>query len=462
MSASGPQLDRIQQHQSARFKAMDLDVRAMPDGRSVLVSLPLGDAPFESLRGPLPIPTVVFASVGHDQIKCLRPRPLFDLPLLDVKHCTDPSAIEAVIRLAYRDRDRKLQEVGRWLAALGIDAAPSRTGTTLEFPLAGESPDARVQIDGDFRATLPSAGPLRGLSLGAREDRVIEIPRRLDSAADLECLIAARIDALKRDALKRDARERQRSVLHAPAIDAPRARIIPAAGPLHQPKVLLVGPGLIEDAALRQALKRRGYRMATARSETEALLRLASMTPDLVLSEYALGRSDGATLVQTTRAVAGIEGIPVVLLDTAAHENRREAARAVGAAGYVILQPDRSRFVKRLGRLLETPKARRFTRYPGRFSARLQGLTTPCVATEVGRGGVFIATEADVAMHDAMTCELVVPELGRDLRFEGEVLYKAESQGALPGLGLRFADISPEDEAALIAYLTRLDAQRLA
>ena len=464
MPAAESQLDRIQQHHLARFEAMGLTARAMPDGRSLLVSLPVGPTPFESLTGPIVINRIVFATVGRDQIKCLRPRPLFELPMLDVRDCASPAAIEGAVRRVFRERMQTLRGIGERLGELSLETLPNATGTLLGFPLPGESPSTKILVDADQHVVLPSAGSLSGFPLASPQERVLGLPEGLASAADLECLVAAQIDSLKRRARKQEAAERARPA--APHEMRPAStRAVPtglrAAPPHRHPKVLLVGPNLVGDASLRQELKRQGYRTATARSETEALVRLASMTPDLVVSEYALGRSDGATLVQATRDLVGIEGIPVVLLDDSAHESRKAAARAVGAAGYVILPPQKQRFVARLGRLLDEPKTRRFTRYPGRFSARLAGLASPCIATEVGRGGVFIATDAEIDLHSAMRCELMLPEIRRELRFEGQVLYRAENQGALPGLGLCFSDISAEDEAALIEYLTRLESQRL-
>ncbi len=87
-------------------------------------------------------------------------------------------------------------------------------------------------------------------------------------------------------------------------------------------------------------------------------------------------------------------------------------------------------------------------------------MTAPCIATEVGRGGVFLATDVEADLNTAMHCEIALPELGRQVGFDGEVLYRAESQGALPGLGLRFADISADDEEALIAWLERRERER--
>jgi CheY-like chemotaxis protein len=183
------------------------------------------------------------------------------------------------------------------------------------------------------------------------------------------------------------------------------------------------------------------------------------MTPDLVISQYALGRSDGATLVQATRALPGIEHIPVVLLDESHHASRRDAARIVGAAGYMTDPTDANRFVTRLRSVIESPGNRRFTRYSQRLVAHIEGMEIRCLATEVGRGGIFIATDEEIEQNAEMHCEVTLPELGRALRFGGEVLYRNESQGSQPkGFGVRFSEISPEDESSLIEYLTWLES----
>jgi len=281
----------------------------------------------------------------------------------------------------------------------------------------------------------------------------------LDSGVDLDCRVAARIRELQQHAHRLESQTLERRQKRASAIAAPRRPVIGHARDHHQPKVLLVGSTIIEDAALRKELTRQGYLAATARSETEALARLAGMTPDLVISQYALGRSDGATLVQATRALPGIERIPVVLLDETHHASRRDAARAVGAAGYMKNPADVSRFVARLRPIIESPGTRRFTRYSQRLAARIDGLGAPCLATEVGRGGLFIASDQEIERHTAMNCEITLPELGRALRFGGEVLYRSRSQGTqLKGFGIRFCEISPEDEASLIEYLAWLES----
>jgi DNA-binding response OmpR family regulator len=459
MTTPEPQLERMQQRQHARFCRMGLSARPMPGGRSLLVSLPLGPAPFESIQGPLAIDHIVFSTVGPNQIKCLRPRPVFGLPLLDIRRCADALAIETTIRQAWRDRTRELRESGRLLQRLGIEVGAIEGGSVLAFPVPGESPNTRVLMQRIGEAILPSSGPLSGISLESPSDRVLEVGEGLDSGTDLDCLVGVRIEELKQRAQTLQSQTRERRRKHASAVSVPGGPVLTNTGNHHQPKVLLVGSRILEDAALRKELTRHGFLAATARSETEALVRLARMTPDLVISQYGLGRSDGATLVQATRALPGIERIPIVLLDETHHSSRRDAARAVGAAGYMIDPIDRNRFVTRLRAVVQSPGNRRFTRYSQRLVARIEGSEIRCLATEVGRGGIFIATDEVVEQSSAMNCEVTLAELGCVLHFTGEVLYRSESQGnQLKGFGVRFCEISPEDETSLIEYLAWLES----
>ena len=458
------QPERIQQQWEARLRQMGLAWRPMAGGRTLLVSLPLGDTPFDSVDGPFRLERMIFATVGPHHIKCLRPRPLFGLPLLDARRCSTANSIENAIRRSWDERTRQLREARRSLAEIGIDSEAQAGGSMLGVRLPGENPDAQVVLHDRQTAILPGAGPLSGVHLDKAEDRILSLPAELGTSADFECLVSARLDALRQNAREREAATRSPGVGRGGRTastatknqDTDKRQRFAAT----QRRVLVVGPQLTEDGGLHRELKRQGYRVASARSETEALARLNGMTPDLVLSQYTLNRSDGATLVQTTRSLPGIEGMPIVLLDNAKLESRREAARIVGAAGYLILPADKARFVARLGKLLTTTSERRYTRYPQRLAARLEDYEIQCLATQVGRGGVFITMAESVAPHSAMRGEVMLPEIGRPVRFDGEVLYRTEAQGDWPGLGLRFQTISPEDEAALIEYVTWLESRR--
>ena len=463
MTASEALQGRVQQRQQARFERMGLACRVMPGGRTLLVSLPLAPAPFESLSGSIALERILFATVGPDRIKCLRPRPVFGLPLLDIRRCADAAAIESVVRQAWRDRTRELRDTARTLERLGIGVGAIEGGSLLAFPLSGLSQEHPILMQRLDEAILPSAGSLSGHVLAGPEERVVDVSGRLESAADLELLLGSRIEALARSAAKRQSAARTLRPDRIPTQPAPivvglaagsvQPTALGAATP-RQPKVLLVGTRILENTSLRDELTRQGYRLATARSEPEALMRLAGMTPDLVISQYALGRSDGATFAQAIRSLPGIVRIPIVLLDTQHQPSRQDAARAVGAAGYVIEPVEPGRFVSKLAKVAASPGDRRFVRYAGRLAARLADHGQACLATEIGRGGFFFATGEPIDERTQMRCQISLPELRRKLDFVGEVLYRTELQGMdRQGIGVRIREISSEDEATLIEYV---------
>jgi CheY-like chemotaxis protein len=460
MDAHPPQLERTQQRQLARFERMGLPARSMPDGRSLLVSLPFSGQSLESVAEPMLPRRVLFSTVGANRIKCLRPRAFFGLPLIDIRRCADAASIEAAIRQAWRERTRELTDSRAKLCDLGVDVDAIGENSALAFPLSGELRDVKVVMQRLGEAILPSAGPLAGLPLDDPGDRILEVSDCLDSSSDLECRVGQRIEELAAGRRQASEADRIRGQSEAPRdLEPPPKKRPGAVG--HRPKILIVGPQLVADAALRDELVHQGFRVDSSRSEPEALARLASTSPDLVISQYGLGRSDGASLVQSMSGLPGIERIPVVLFDDLSNENRREVARSVGAAGYVTEPVQTERVVQRLGRLVREPGDRRFTRYRQRLAARLDGNSQAFLVTELGRGGVFLATPQILESNTAMLCQIALPDTGRSVTFEGEVRYCADAQGASrQGIGLRFFEISTEDEAALIEYLACLESRR--
>jgi hypothetical protein len=52
------------------------------------------------MDGPVVIERVIFSMIGVSQIKSRRPRPVFGLPLFDIRSAKNPAASEGVIRRA--------------------------------------------------------------------------------------------------------------------------------------------------------------------------------------------------------------------------------------------------------------------------------------------------------------------------------------------------------------------------
>ena len=225
--------------------------------------------------------------------------------------------------------------------------------------------------------------------------------------------------------------------------------------------MLLVGPKVTRESTCIESLRLRGYDVASAAGEREAIATFDHCSPELVLADVRLGRSEGIDLIQSLRQVPGIEEVPVLLMDTRKREERREAARRMGAAGYLVYPIDVSQIAERLSQIVSEPGRRRFTRYDQRVAVQVQGSREPLLTTAIGRGGMFLATDEDLPRREIRDCKLALPEIGASVRVEAEVLYSGRvGQRARPGVGVRFRVFKNEDEPVFIEYLRNLDPER--
>lgn len=428
-----------------RFRAMGLATGMLPGGRAVVATLPLSQRPFETPEGSRVLRAVRFYTVGHDRIKCLAPRALFHLPLVRILDCEKPADLEARIRTAWTARMRELAEARRWLDGLGIEASAPQGAPLWSFSLGLEDERAQATVVERGKVVLPSRGQLSGLALAQVSERVFE-PAESRSGTELAISITVRLEDLARR--KRDASMRRSA---QPSCDLPAPRQTRTA------PLLLVGPRLVNAYALHESLRLRGFAVHATNSAAGALDAFRARSYGLVLIDTRLDRADGIELVPALRTMPGVLDLPVVLLDERASEPRRAAARAAGACGYLSGGLDPARLAAALGRLAGERKRRRFRRYGRALSVSWPGCESPVVTAEIGRLGCALRGTWPAPARGRYALHL--PETGRTLRVEAEVMYRlAETSWCASGIGLRFGAFDAEAEPVWIEYLAGLEA----
>ena len=445
-----PQMDADDQEARLleRLRQMGLDARPIRGGHCLIASMPVSARPFEGPAQPMETTRIVFSTVGRDRIKCLKPRWLFSLPLINVAGCQNAAAIEDKIRLAWRDHASELRRAHEWLSHIGVERMSMEGGSVLAFPLDGEDPAARVRMGDAKSMILPGLGPLSGMALDEPEQRILHVNQSIDSGIDLELEVSTRLEELSRRQHSRP--EAQAKI---PARRRPTGRIVGR----RPHSVLLVGPRLTSETACIESLRLRGYGICRAANEQEALACFDEVSPEMVLTDMNLGRTEGMELVLALREIPGVESLPVLLVDDHHRPERRDAARELGAAGYLTYPIDVSRIAARLAGLLDQPSRRRFTRYDRRISVHIGGLARPALTYSLGRGGMFLSTDEEIPDCEIYDCELMLP--GMDpVGIEAEVRYRsALDRAARRGLGMRFHSFTGEQEATLIDYLRTLE-----
>jgi two-component system chemotaxis response regulator CheY len=428
-----------------RFRSMGLETGMLPGGRAVVATLPLSQEPFDTPEGARVLRAVRFYTVGHDRIKCVAPRALFHLPLIRILDCEKREDLERRIRAAWSVRMRELTEARRWLDGLGIEAFAPQGAPLWSFSLGLEDERAHATVIERGKVVLPSRGPLSGLALGQPGERVFE-PDSSRSGTEFEIAITVRLEELARR--KRDASVRR---IATGSCDLPALRQTRTA------PVLLVGSRLASANAVQESLRLRGFTVHAISSAAGALDAFRMHSYGLVLVETRLDRGDGIELVPALRALPGVLDLPVVLLDDRANESRRAAARAAGACGYLAGGLDPTRLASALGHLSGERKRRRFRRYGRALSVSWPDCGAPVVTAEIGRLGCSLRGTAPAPARGRYALHL--PETGRTLRVEAEVMYRlADTSWCSSGIGLRFGAFDAEAEPVWIDYLAGIEA----
>ena len=433
-----------------RLRAMGLEVEAAPGARFALATLPVGETPFPGPRESRPVKRIRFATVGADSIKCLEPRCFFHLPLIPVADCTDAAELEARIRRAWQAHVARLQRGREELDRLGIEWELETGDAVLSFDLGAGDPDARARSTDLLELVLPTRGPLAGHALASREERLFTPPRGTDSGLDLQIAVTTYLERLARDAAERE-QERRAAAARSAGGAARRVQ-------RRTHRVLLVGPHLSGNTALAESLRMRGYEVVAASSDVEAMDAFCRRSFELMLVDSNLGRADGLELVPLIQTLAGIEKLPVVIVDEHPRAAVRERAREIGAVGYLTQPVDAARIAPGLARLLQAPQYRRYSRYLKRVAVRCGSQRTPGYTTAVGRLGMFVCTSHESKIHALDEYEISLDSFGETLRVEAETVFTRNPGADHPaGLGLRFHGFPGADEDRLIAYLRTLE-----
>ncbi len=435
-----------------QLERLGIEAEFLPGDRSILATLPLRNAPFTTLEGPRYFDQVRFATVGPSRIKCLEPLPFFFLPLVDIAGCTDAAQIELAIRAAWSARTESLRKARESLSRLGVEAESEQGGALLAFGIGLEDESARVRCSRPSQIMLPARGPLTGLTMRSPEDRLFSLDPSHDSAVDLEIAISSHLEQLARSEERLADRRRL-------ALAEERNRPKPQVGSRRN-RVLLVGPHLATDTCFAEGLRLRGYEVTRARTASEALGAFEGQSFEVVFSDTHLGRCEGIELIPAVQSLTGIRQLPIVLVDDRMRPRRREAARRMGAAGYLAHPVEVSRIAPGLERVLNAPKSRRFERYPQRLAVVWGGHRDGGFTTELGRMGMFVCTNRNSPTRALENCVLTLPEIGETLRLEVEALYRLPiAPSGSPGIGLRFHSFPDDNESTLIRYLSTLGSR---
>jgi len=106
--------------------------------------------------------------------------------------------------------------------------------------------------------------------------------------------------------------------------------------------VMLVDDSATILMAMSAILTKHGFTVATATDGTDAMAKVGSVRPNLIISDLNMPKMDGITFVKEVRKAPGMRFTPILMLTTESEVTKRQEAKAAGATGWLVkpVSPD--------------------------------------------------------------------------------------------------------------------------
>jgi CheY-like chemotaxis protein len=431
-----------------RLRQIGVEVRPSEGARAALGWLSVSPIPFRTLGAAFTVSRARFYVMDRQRIKFSHPRLFFDLPAIDVTRCHDAGSVERALRRAWEHRLTTLREAEGWLDRLGADTSTSSHATRLGLHLTGASGPPAIVLS-STEILLPSSGPLADAVVARHGDRVHRPLPSLDLPSELELGLT---EQMRRVAVQPRAMRSSRPLAHH---DPP-----PDKAPEPSHRILILDDVSSDLASVRSSLNVRGFELAPFRDAARALDAFRDTSFDLVISGVRLARADGLEFAARVRALAGIERLPIVLLDE--HENRANAKAAIvaGAAAYLSKPFEWDEAGELMLDLIKHPSQRRFTRYAARLPVRVvHGTGTTTERTEsIARGGIALRTRRDPAIGTVERFRIRLPDPLQPVDAEGVVVTRITLPGQASLItGIRFLRFGEGSEPRWIRLVEALE-----
>ena len=99
-------------------------------------------------------------------------------------------------------------------------------------------------------------------------------------------------------------------------------------------------------------LKDEGYRVVEAVEGQDALRKANGATVDMVITDINMPNMDGIVLVRALRKLPAFKFIPIIVLTTETHANRKQEGKSAGATGWIIKPFTKEQLIGAIKKLL--------------------------------------------------------------------------------------------------------------
>jgi CheY-like chemotaxis protein len=213
-------------------------------------------------------------------------------------------------------------------------------------------------------------------------------------------------------------------------------------------------------------LQRLGYNIYTAKMAEDALEVMGITIPSLVLTDVSLPAMSGLELLSRMKRNSDTQAVPVICYTASSDPSVKEACFRSGGAAFLSKPAEPDVLFATLQKAVEiTP--RRYIRLNVCLSVivnnevAVDGSPVDCL-TALSENGMYVSTLHPRMAGAEMPFTIFLQKYV--IRVVGMVLHSYKSgEGPLltPGMGIKFTQIKPEDQATVRAFINRQIIQDL-
>ena len=123
------------------------------------------------------------------------------------------------------------------------------------------------------------------------------------------------------------------------------------------PKILVVDDNAVVRRLMQKTLEANAFSVVSAEDGLDAVEKVISERPDLIVTDLMMPKMDGLALVKKLKSHTATRQIPVIMLTAREEADAEVAGIDAGANDYLIKPVDPKRFVSRINRLLRQAAA---------------------------------------------------------------------------------------------------------
>jgi len=206
-------------------------------------------------------------------------------------------------------------------------------------------------------------------------------------------------------------------------------------------------------------LKKLEYRVLTATTAEDALLILTDPLPSLVIIDASLPKMSGMDMLKLMKKNPRLKHIPAIIHTAELDSTVKEACMFMGCTAYFRKPADPDALYRAIQAATEA-----IPRQNIRIEVSLNvevgnravfgNVLRSETVTTLSEGGLYIKTLTPEPVNTVIPLKLFIRN--KEIRVTAIVLYSSEKIGGphkVPGMGMKFVSISPEDKAIVHDFI---------